>query len=203
MLGERITLDVNIKDNKYILSFNLKAIKNLFLLTNRNAFEVVNEFVGGDDSNFYNIVLAMSDLNISVEDLIYMTDDNKDITKQALINLISGEIVSEVENDEEDNIEHINNKEIDTKQTFLDWWNYYYYMCIYNLKIDEDKFYKMTVREVKTICELHRAEGVNTLLGAYVKVIKARNGNDSVKQNNKLEANAKNGVRIKDLLLNR
>ena len=201
MLGERITLDVNIQDNKYILSFNLKAIKNLFLLTNRNAFEVVNEFVGGDDSNFYNIVLAMSDLNIFVEDLIYMTDDNKDITKQALINLISAEILSEVESDEENNVEHIN-KEIDTKQTFLDWWNYHYYMCIYNLRIDEDKFYKMTVREVKTICELHRAEGVNTLLGAYVKVIKS-NKNDSVKQNNKLEANAKNGVRIKDLLLNR
>ena len=202
MLGERITLDVNIKDNKYILSFNLKAIKNLFLLTNRNAFEVVNEFVSGDDSNFYNIVLAMSDLNISIEDLIYMTDDNKDITKQALINLISAEILSEVESGEEDNVEHIN-KEIDTKQTFLDWWNYHYYMCIYNLRIDEDKFYSMTVREVKTICELHRAEGVNTLLGAYVKVIKTRNGNDSVKQNNKLEANAFNGVRIKDLLLNR
>ena len=202
MLGERITLDVNIKDNKYILSFNLKAIKNLFLLTNRNAFEVVNEFVSGDDSNFYNIVLAMSDLNISVEDLIYMTDDNKDITKQALINLISAEIISEVESDDENNVEHIN-KEIDTKQTFLDWWNYHYYMCIYNLKINEDKFYKMTVREVKTVCELHRAEGVNTLLGAYVKVIKTRNGNDSVKQNNKLEANAFNGVRIKDLLLNR
>ena len=202
MLGERITLDVNIKDNKYILSFNLKAIKNLFLLTNRNAFEVVNEFVNGDDTNFYNIVLAMSDLNISVEDLIYMTDDNKDITKQALINLISAEIVSEVENDdEESNVEHIN-KDIDTKQTFLDWWNYHYYMCIYNLGIDENKFYKMTVREVKTVCELHRAEGVNTLLGAYVKVIKS-NKNDSVKQNNKLEANAKNGVRIKDLLLNR
>ena len=202
MLGERITLDVSIKDNKYILSFNLKAIKNLFLLTNRNAFEVVNEFVSGDDSNFYNIVLAMSDLNISIEDLIYMTDDNKDITKQALINLISAEIISEVENDdEENNVEHIN-KDIDTKQTFLDWWNYHYYMCIYNLKIDEDKFYKMTVREVKTICELHRAEGVNTLLGAYVKVIKS-NKNDSVKQNNKLEANAFNGVRIKDLLLNR
>ena len=202
MLGERITLDVNIKDNKYILSFNLKAIKNLFLLTNRNAFEVVNEFVSGDDSNFYNIVLAMNDLNISVEDLIYMTDDNKDITKQALINLISAEIISEVESDDENNVEHIN-KEIDTKQTFLDWWNYHYYMCIYNLKINEDKFYKMTVREVKTVCELHRAEGVNTLLGAYVKVIKTRNGNDSVKQNNKLEANAFNGVRIKDLLLNR
>ena len=202
MLGERITLDVNIKDNKYILSFNLKAIKNLFLLTNKNAFEVVNEFVSGDDSNFYNIVLAMSDLNISVEDLIYMTDDNKDITKKALINLISSEIISEVESDDENNVEHIN-KEIDTKQTFLDWWNYHYYMCIYNLKIDEDKFYKMTVREVKTVCELHRAEGVNTLLGAYVKVIKSRNGNDSVKQNNKLEANASNGVRIKDLLLNR
>ena len=201
MLGERITLDVNIKDNKYILSFNLKAIKNLFLLTNRNAFEVVNEFVSGDDTNFYNIVLAMSDLNISVEDLIYMTDDNKDITKKALINLISSEIISEVESDDENNVEHIN-KEIDTKQTFLDWWNYHYYMCIYNLKIDEDKFYKMTVREVKTVCELHRAEGVNTLLGAYVKVIKS-NKNDSVKQNNKLEANAKNGVRIKDLLLNR
>lgn len=202
MLGERITLDVNIKDNKYILSFNLKAIKNLFLLTNKNAFEVVNEFVSGDDTNFYNIVLAMSDLNISVEDLIYMTDDNKDITKKALINLISSEIISEVESDDENNVEHIN-KEIDTKQTFLDWWNYHYYMCIYNLKIDEDKFYKMTVREVKTVCELHRAEGVNTLLGAYVKVIKSRNGNDSVKQNNKLEANASNGVRIKDLLLNR
>ena len=201
MLGERITLDVNIKDNKYILSFNLKAIKNLFLLTNKNAFEVVNEFVSGDDTNFYNIVLAMSDLNISVEDLIYMTDDNKDITKKALINLISSEIISEVESDDENNVEHIN-KEIDTKQTFLDWWNYHYYMCIYNLKIDEDKFYKMTVREVKTVCELHRAEGVNTLLGAYVKVIKS-NKNDSVKQNNKLEANASNGVRIKDLLLNR
>ena len=201
MLGERITLDVNIQDNKYILSFNLKAIKNLFLLTNRNAFEVVNEFVGGDDSNFYNIVLAMSDLNIFVEDLIYMTDDNKDITKQALINLISAEILSEVESDEENNVEHIN-KEIDTKQTFLDWWNYHYYMCIYNLRIDESKFYKMTVREVKTVCELHRAEGINTLLGAYVKVIKS-NKNDSVKQNNKLEANASNGVRIKDLLLNR
>ena len=201
MLGERITLDVNIKDNKYILSFNLKAIKNLFLLTNRNAFEVVNEFVNGDDTNFYNIVLAMNDLNILIEDLIYMTDDNKDITKQALISLISAEILSEVESDEENNVEHIN-KEIDTKQTFLDWWNYHYYMCIYNLKIDEDKFYKMTVREVKTVCELHRAEGVNTLLGAYVKVIKA-NKNDSVKQNNKLEANASNGVRIKDLLLNR
>lgn len=202
MLGERITLDVNIKDNKYILSFNLKAIKNLFLLTNRNAFEVVNEFVSGDDSNFYNIILAMSDLNISVEDLIYMTDDNKELTKQALINLISAEIISEVESDEEENnVEYIN-KEIDTKQTFLDWWNYHYYMCIYNLKIDEDKFYKMTVREAKTICELHRAEGVNTLLGAYVKVIKS-NKNDSVKQNNKLEANAFNGVRIKDLLLNR
>ena len=130
MLGERITLDVNIKDNKYILSFNLKAIKNLFLLTNRNAFEVVNEFVSGDDTNFYNIVLAMSDLNISIEDLIYMTDDNKDITKQALINLISAEIISEVESDEEENnVEHIN-KEIDTKQTFLDWWNYHYYMCV-------------------------------------------------------------------------
>ena len=170
-------------------------------MTNRNAFEVVNEFVSGDDTNFYNIVLAMSDLNISVEDLIYMTDDNKDITKKALINLISSEIISEVESDDENNVEHIN-KEIDTKQTFLDWWNYHYYMCIYNLKIDEDKFYKMTVREVKTVCELHRAEGVNTLLGAYVKVIKS-NKNDSVKQNNKLEANASNGVRIKDLLLNR
>ena len=183
------------------MTFNLKAIKNLFLLTNKNAFEVVNDFVNGDDSNFYNIVLAMSDLNISVEDLIYMTDDNKELTKQALISLISAEILSEVESGEEDNVEHIN-KEIDTKQTFLDWWNYHYYMCIYNLRIDEDKFYKMTVREVKTVCELHRAEGVNTLLGAYVQVIKS-NKNDSVKQNNKLEANAKNGVRIKDLLLNR
>ena len=212
MLGERVTLKIGIDNKVCQLKLNMRFIKNLFMLTNENPFEIINKLIKNDksDSNcFYHIIMAMTNLELDIEDLINLSD-NLDDVRNAIIGLISTEMLSEIIYDEEDDETSqqpkAEKKDVDLKRNFLEWYNYHYYMLVYNLKLSEEEFFELSIREAKTIVEIHKQEFTNGILRAYIQVIKSqnkgsKNGSKAQKQDNGMVATKNNGIRIRDLLM--
>ena len=212
MLGERVTLKIGIDNKVCQLKLNMRFIKNLFMLTNENPFEIINKLIKNDksDSNcFYHIIMAMTNLELDIEDLINLSD-NLDDVRNAIIGLISTEMLSEIIYDEEDDETSqqpkAEKKDVDLKRNFLEWYNYHYYMLVYNLKLSEEEFFELSIREAKTIVELHKQEFTNGILRAYIQVIKSqnkgsKNGSKAQRQDNGMVATKNNGIRIRDLLM--
>ena len=59
--------------------------------------------------------------------------------------------------------------------------------------MSEEEFESLTVREVKTLIDLHKMFNKNILLSAYIDVIRSKNDNKETKVGN--------NVRLKDVLL--
>ena len=71
ILGERINWNVEIGSKKYVLKFNIKALKNIYKLTGISPFEFIDKFNSDDYNNtyLYQMLIAMSDLEITLKDL--------------------------------------------------------------------------------------------------------------------------------------
>ena len=139
------------------------------------------------------MLMAMSDLEITLKDLTSMiTEENKNEFKQLIILYLNKEFTSEFEGVEND----FNNdiiEELDKLTAWINWYNYYYYVMIYQLNISEEEFESLTVREVKTLTYHHKIFNKNILISAYIDVVKSKN--------KKKEAKSSNNIRLKDVLL--
>ena len=196
ILGERINWNVEIGSKKYVLKFNIKALKNIYKLTGISPFEFIDKFNSDDYNNtyLYQMLIAMSDLEITLKDLTTMvTEENKSEFKELIILYLNKEFVSEFESEENDYTNNSGTEEIDKLKAWINWYNYYYYVMIYQLHMSEEEFEALTVREVKTLADYHKMFNKNTLLSAYIDVIKSKNENKETK--------GSNNVRLKDVLL--
>lgn len=196
MLGERLNFNIEIGSKKYVLKFNIKALKNIYKLTNISPFEFIDKFNSDECNNtyLYQILMAMSDLEITLKDLTSMvTEETKSKFKELIIIYLNKEFASEFEIEENDFNDNYDIEEVDKLKAWIDWYNYYYYVMIYQLSMTEEEFEELTVREVKTLTEYHKMFNKNTLISAYIDVIKSKN-------ENKKTAISSN-VRIKDVLL--
>lgn len=202
MLGERLNWNINIGEKSYVLKFNVKALKNIYKLTGISPFEFIDKFNGEDSDNkyLYQMLMAMSDLEITLKDLTsIVTEENKNEIKQLIILYLNKEFTSEFTNEENKNDDSDNNsneEEIDKLVGWINWYNYYYYLMRYQLKMTEDEFESLTIREVKTLTDQHKMFNKNILLSAYIDIVKSKN------ENKVEEVAVNNNIRIKDMFLN-
>lgn len=138
--------------------------------------------------------MALSDLEITLKDLTSMiTEENKNEFKQIIILYLNKEFTSEFESEEEELNSNDYIEEVDKLKAWINWYNYYYYVMIYQLNMSEEEFESLTIREVKTLTEHHKMFNKNILISAYIDVVKSKN--------KKKEAKSSNNIRLKDVLL--
>ena len=83
----------------------------------------------------------MSDLEITLKDLTTMvTEENKSEFKELIILYLNKEFVSEFESEENDYTNNSGTEEIDKLKAWINWYNYYYYVMIYQLHMSEEEF---------------------------------------------------------------
>ena len=198
ILGERLNWNIELGNKKYVLKFNIKALKNIHKLTGVSPFEFIDNFINEDEFNdiyLYQMLMAMSDLEITLRDLTTMvTKENRDEFKKVIITYLNKEFVSEFESEYSDNNDNEDIGEVDRLKAWINWYNYYYYVMIYQLNIQEEEFELLTIREVKTLTDYHKMFNKNILLSAYIDVVKSKN-------DNKETTTSGNNVRLKDVLL--
>ena len=221
-VGEKILNDISLKYDNTYFNHNAQSVRELMSLEKNGqglniTIQVLDgilchngEFLSGkyipkeksvqnflDDYNntyLYQMLIAMSDLEITLKDLTTMvTEENKSEFKELIILYLNKEFVSEFESEENDYTNNSGTEEIDKLKAWINWYNYYYYVMIYQLHMSEEEFEALTVREVKTLADYHKMFNKNTLLSAYIDVIKSKNENKETK--------GSNNVRLKDVLL--
>lgn len=201
ILGERLNWNIEIGKKKYVLKFNIKALKNIYKLTGISPFEFIDKFNSEDNNTYlYQMLMAMSDLEITLKDLTDMiTEENKEQFRQYIMFYLNKEFISEFEKEENKSDDNDNVEETDKLKAWQNWYNYHYYIMRYQLNMSEEEFESLSVREIKTLTEYHKVFNKNILLSAYVDVIKSKNTNSGNRNSNTVSIN--NNVRLKDVLL--
>lgn len=218
MLGERLSFDLTVSEDKtieYIVNFRL--LRNLYKLTERNPLDFMAKLIKEEDEEVIKEMVILVLLAGGLEEDLTLDDvENiiKELDTKVLVStftiLLKESITSEYKKPKEK--EATNNEvaiEELTEEEKIDNWkqlyNSAYYLMVYKLKINEEEFLDMTLREYKTIKDLNEEDEKNSIITAYIDIMKARNNSDkkvAEKVKNENVATAKNGVRIGDLLGN-
>lgn len=191
MLGDRIGLQINYNDKNVELLLNMQSIKNIYTLTSRNPFKVLQDFIGSIDKEDKDILLiqviySLSNGAITIEDIYgYVLDieeENKLELLIGIVSLIERELVIEV-SEEEDSTKDKKNPSKDKEesqdkdenqekeiQSFIDWWDYYYYIATVVLNKTEEEFYNLTPRELKTLEALDSRYKRAILIKTYIDI---------------------------------
>ena len=74
-------------------------------------------------------------------------------------------------------------EEGDDDFSFEKWCNHFYYIGTCVLRMSENKFYKSSPRELKTLEKLSNNYLKNTLLDTYTTIIKAQNSSEGYEEN--------------------
>lgn len=192
MLGDKIGLNICHGDKNVELLLNMQSIKNIYTLTSRNPFKVLQNLIYGGkegeerDTLLGQVVYSLSNGEITIEDIynyvVNIDKEEKEELIKGISTLICAELFMEIE--EEDSTEDKKNtntkekeepqdKEEDTTkeiQKFIDWWDYYYYIAIVVLKKTEEEFYKLTPRELKTLEALDSRYKRAILIKTYIDI---------------------------------
>ncbi|MFR0018247.1 MAG: hypothetical protein ACLRVF_18250 [Clostridium paraputrificum] len=198
MLGDRIGLNICYGDKNVELLLNMQSIKNIYTLTSRNPFKVLQDFIGSIDKEdkdtlLTQVIYSLSNSAITIEDIYgYVLDieeENKLELLIGIVSLIERELVIEVSEEEDSTKDKKNpsqekdeskDKEEDiTKeiQSFIDWWDYYYYIATVVLNKTEEEFYNLTPRELKTLETLDSRYKRQILIKTYVDINTPRENN--------------------------
>lgn len=193
MLGDKIGLNICYGDKNVELLLNMQSIKNIYTLTNKNPFKVLQDFIYGGkegeerDTLLGQVVYSLANGKMSVEDIYNYVVNIDKTEKEELIEgisiLVGTELSMEIaeEDSTEDKKDNNTNKEQDnskdneediTKEikNFIDWWDYYYYIATVVLKKTEEEFYKLTPRELKTLEALDSRYKRAILIKTYVDI---------------------------------
>lgn len=218
MLGERLSFDLTVSEDKtieYIVNFRL--LRNLYKLTERNPLDFMAKLIKEEDEEAIKEMVILVLLAGGLEEDLTLDDvENiiKELDTKVLVStftiLLKESITSEYKKPKE---KEVTNNEVAieelTEEEKTDNWkqlyNSAYYLMVYKLKINEEEFLDMTLREYKTIKDLNEEDEKNSIISAYVDIMKARNNSDkkvAEKVKNENVATKANGVRIGDLLGN-
>lgn len=206
MLGIKLNFNISVNNNKYSFPFTIKVLKNIYNLINISPFEFISNFINcnNDELKTYliQLIMCISNLEIPLNELaIMVTDDNKFELKENLMRFINLEFKSEIEVDiDESNENNNNNVETNKIKSWINWYNFNYYVALYQLNMSEEEFEELTVRELKTLIELHKTFNKNILLSAYIDVNKSKSNNNK-SDNNTISSNSNNNIRLKDVFL--
>lgn len=234
MLGRKYEYKLRYNDNIIIdLNFNMSTLMNMFDLFGHMPSSILVEFLDEKDLDVQVIIMAqmiycMTDGSIPIGSLINdIFKDEEDIenVRESLIKIYFLEFSNEYpskkkdkldiqieeeymqESDDEDDEDYIEEEKSNVVK-WNDFWNYYYYLALYQLRISYKEFLKMSVRELDTLNMYHSDYIKVCILKAYGDIeygkhkasFKSEVNNKSPKEV-KLSANGKNGARIKDLLV--
>lgn len=216
MLGERLSFDLTVSEDKTIeYMVNFRLLRNLFKLTERNPLDFMAKLIKEEDEEVIKEMVILVLLAGGLEEDLTLDDvENiiKELDTKVLVStftiLLRESITSEYKKPKE---KEVTNNEVAieelTEEEKIDNWkqlyNSAYYLMVYKLKINEEEFLNMTLREYKTIKDLNEEDEKNSIITAYIDIMKARNNSDkkvAEKVKNENVATAKNGVRIGDLL---
>lgn len=217
MLGKSISFDIQINDKVYKYSMNFKLLNNLYELTHRNPFDVLNQLIMEKNNEererelISQIIIAGANAEIDITDIAdIMEEIDKETFKTMITVVLLEETKSEFPKDDKDEKKETEkeDKELTEQEKVKNWINFYneaYYNCLYQLRMSKNEFEELTIREYKTLLDYHESFYKNEIIRAYIDIAKAKNGSDKnvaekVKKEN--TATASNGVRIGDLLGN-
>lgn len=206
MLGEKFNLTVNIGEKKIDFNLTIRSLKNLGELTRKSPFIYLRNFINEENkeesnSMLVNIMLAFTNGDLTVKDLPLIVEQ-ADLLKSYIMLLMVNETVSEIEEEKED-VGVEDNEVMNDEKAFRNWcdlYNYYYYISISQLHMNQEQFLNSTLRELKTMDKLNRDYLKNIIINYYIDVNKVRNDNGK-KEVETLKATKQNKARIKNLLL--
>lgn len=215
MLGKSISFDIQVNDKIYKYTMNFKLLNNLYELTKRNPFDILNELIAKETEEerrrelISQIIIAGANAEIDIEDIADIMDKIEQEAFAYMITVILlEETKSEFPKDDEDENKEVKreDKELTELEKAKNWINFYneaYYNCLYQLRMSKQEFEELTIREYKTLIDYHEAFYKNEIIRAYIDITKARNNGDkktaeAVKKEN--VATAENGIRIGNLL---
>lgn len=219
MLGERLNFTITIDEKEIDLKLTIEVLKNLYKLTGQDPFDFLKELIQEENPEVLKRYINQLLICMTDEDIIYindniLNDENNILTiKQAIQIFIMEEIRSEVKpekKEEQEQVEVEDQEQEQEKETFIDRYNFMYYMCIYQIGMREQEFLSLTVREINTLIDFHSRYEKGTILRAYSDIVEAQNKvqRQSIKakeekQEDGVRRHVKgDGVRIKSLLLN-
>ena len=200
MLGDKIGLNICYGDKNVELLLNMQSIKNIYTLTSRNPFKVLQDFIGSIDKEdkdtlLTQVIYSLSNSAITIEDIYgYVLDieeENKLELLIGIVSLIERELVIEVSEEEDstkdkknpskDKEESQDKEEDITKeiQSFIDWWDYYYFIATVVLNRTEEEFYNLTPRELKTLETLDSRYKRQILIKTYIDINTPRGNNEA------------------------
>lgn len=218
MLGERLSFDLTVSEDKtieYIINFRL--LRNLYKLTEKNPLDFMTKLIKEEDEEQIKQMVILVLLAGGLEENLTLDDiENiiKELDVKVLVStfmiLLKESITSEYKRpkDEEEVNNEVSVEELTEEEKINNWTQLYnsaYYLIVYKLRMNEEEFLNMTLREFKTIRDLKEEDEKSTIIRAYIDIMKARNkGDKKVAEEVKKEntATATNGVRIGDLLGN-
>lgn len=195
MLGDKYSFKINIGDKEYGLYLSFSTLKNLYNLSGINPFKYLSGFMSEEneeelDIKLGQILLSASNGRISVGEIQEYIISNNEVKYQVLNNLarfILEELKEELIYTEEDYDEELEESEDDDERdddfAFEKWWNHFYYIGTCVLRMSENKFYKSSPRELKTLEKLSNNYLKNTLLDTYTTIIKAQNSSEGYEEN--------------------
>lgn len=218
MLGDKVNFTISYDNKEYILEFTIRTLKNILTFTGENPFYYLQDFIKATDvedikTYITQLIICITNGELDVFDIAenVITDENLFSLKYGLISLIQMELKSEIKDDinendpkEIDEIKEVKERnEKDKVEDFIKWFNDIYYIAIYQLNMDYEEFMCSTVRELKTVEQLHRNFYRECLLSAYIEVMKSRNKSEKkeLEEHKKSIADGKNGLRIKEMLI--
>lgn len=208
MIIDKYSFIIKLDGKELKLRLNFRALKNLYKLTNESPLQWLSDFLGGNDDveivkyQCIELIYCMLDGDISLFTLgELVSTDNIIAIFNGLAKAIELELKGEIIKDKDDNYSSDDDDEEEDK-IYL--WNIFfnnsYYIAIYELGKSEDEFLDMSIRELKTLDYFRREYKKNILLDAYITIQKSKNKSDERQVEKLREANAKNGIRIRDLL---
>ena len=210
MIIDKYSFTIKLDDRELNLRLNFRALKNLYKLTNESPLQWLSDFLGGNDDvetvkyQCIELIYCMLDGDISLFTLgELVSTDNIIAIFNGLAKAIELELKGETIKNKDDNYssdDGDDNEEEDKIYLWNIFFNNSYYIAIYELGKSEDEFLDMSVRDLKTLDYFRREYKKNILLDAYITVQKSKNKSDERQVEKLREANAKNGVRIRDLL---
>ena len=195
MLGDKYSFKINIGDKEYGLYLSFSTLKNLYNLSGINPFKYLSGFMSEEneeelDIKLGQILLSASNGRISVGEIQEYIISNNEVKYQVLNNLarfileeLKEELIYTEEDDDEESEESEDDDERDDDFSFEKWWNHFYYIGTCVLRMSENKFYKSSPRELKTLEKLSNNYLKNTLLDTYTTIIKAQNSSEGYEEN--------------------
>jgi len=195
MLGDSYVINFKIDKKHKELYFNFQTLKNLYKLTKQNPFNYLQDFMNSENKDDFlgSIIYCMANGDITLEDINDVIN-NKKVKNYLLLNIINMiyvELTSEFKDEEENNNDKDNKNDNDKQeekieeeklQEFENFWNYCYFTATVKLNKDEEEFYLMSPRELKTLDKYNSNFYRNILIDTYITIINAKNGNGENKK---------------------